>query len=150
MASDVTNRETVRDAFTSLLSTALVGSGLSVQAVYGYKIGDFQGQSPVVVVASSGTGRGMAAFDSAGSDVFLDVWVFVLYNDEGDWDEADAEDRLDLIEKEICDVVIDNHSTANWIDADYEARSTVDDVAIGGQEYKRERIPLRFMVRNDV
>lgn len=50
MASDVTNRETVRDAFTTLLSTALVGSGLPVQAVYGYKIGDFQGQSPIVIV----------------------------------------------------------------------------------------------------
>jgi len=150
MASDVTNRETIRDAFTTLLSAALVGTGLPVQAVYGYKKADFQGQSPVVVIAPSGTGRGAAAFDKTGSDVYLDVFVFVLYSDEGDWDEADATDRLDLIEKEICDVVVDNNSTANWIDVDYEGRSTIDDVAVGGQEYQRERIPLRFMVRNSV
>jgi len=81
MASDVVNRETIRDAFTTLLSTALVGTGLPVQAVYGYKKADFQGQSPVVVIAPGGTGRGAAAFDKTGSDVYLDVFVFVLYSD---------------------------------------------------------------------
>jgi hypothetical protein len=150
MASDVINRETIRDAFTTLLNTALVGTGLPVKAVYGYKVGDFEGQSPVVVVASAGTGRGAAAFDKTGSDVYLDIWIFVLYSDEGDWGEDDAADRLDLIEKEIADVVIDNNSTANWINVDYENRSVVDDVSVGGQAYQRERIPLRFMAINNV
>jgi len=150
MASNVTNRETVRDAFATLLGTALVGSGKPAQAVYNYKVSDFQGQSPVVVVSSSGTGRGAAAFDKTGSDVYLDVWIFVLYSDESTWGEDDAEDRIDLIEKTICDVVVDNNSNATWIDVDYEARSSVDDVSVGGQGYKRERIPLRFMVMNSV
>ena len=46
--------------------------------------------------------------------------------------------------------MIDNNSTSDWIDVDYEARTMVDDVAVGGHEYKRERIPLRFMVMDSV
>ena len=50
-------RETARDALAALLETALVGSGLPAQAVYNYQIGDFQGQSPVVVVSSGPSER---------------------------------------------------------------------------------------------
>ena len=51
----ITNRETVRDALGTLLSAALVGTGKPAQAFYGYMVGDFAGQSPVVVLTSSGT-----------------------------------------------------------------------------------------------
>jgi hypothetical protein len=140
------NRETVRDAMATLLETALVGTGLPVQAVYNYRPGDFGGQSPVVVVSSSGSER--PRFTAAGgrTTVFLQVDAFVLYSDEDTWGEDEAEDRIDLIETTIAETVHANQYTTNWEAADYAARSERIDVEIGGLEYVREMIPLRVEV----
>jgi hypothetical protein len=140
------NRETVRDAMAALLNTALVGTGLPVQAVYAYRVGDLGGQSPVVVVSSAGSERPRMTAAGGRTTVLLQVDVFVLYSDEGTWGEDDAEDRLDLIEKTIAETLHDNQVTTNWQAVDYAARSERVDVEIGGLEYAREMIPLRVEV----
>jgi len=118
MAANTVNRETVRDAFATLLNTALVGTGLPVSIVYNYPIGKIE-QTPTVYVASSGTSRQRAGIgDSRWNSYFvLDVLTFVRDADAASgWTEANVEDTLDLIDKEIADCVADNRVNANWSD----------------------------------
>lgn len=140
------NRETVRDAMAALLNTALVGSGLPAQVVYGYRVGDLAGQSPVVVVSSAGSERARMTAAGGRTTIRLQVDVFVLYSDESAWGEDEAEDRLDLIEKTIAETVHSNQVTTNWQAVDYAAPSERVDVEVGGLEYAREMILLRVEV----
>jgi len=145
-----TSREAVRDALTTLLQAALVGANKPVQAVYGYQVGDFGGQSPVVVVASGPVERvrrGMGACWHTTATLL--VYVFVAYAATG-WTEANAEDALDTIEALIADVVLANGSTANWHGMAYDGPTMVDGLAIGGVEYRREVIELRCEVLGDL
>jgi hypothetical protein len=146
MAANSTNRETVRDAFVALLSTELVGDGKPVQAVFGYQTGSFGTKTPVVVVSSAGSEREKFALKAQRSLLYFNVFVFVLYSDQGTWGEDDAEDRIDLIEKEIADLVRDNRKTANWTDLQLEGRSNLDSMPIGGEEYRREVVTVRMEV----
>jgi hypothetical protein len=78
MTSNVTNRSVVRKEYAALLSSFLVGTGKPVKVVYPYQVGDFKGESPVIVVTSVGTGR--ASPIVAGTTTFyLETHVFILY-----------------------------------------------------------------------
>lgn len=126
MSANTANRETVRDAFAALLNTALVGSGLPVQAVYNYPIGKIT-ETPVVCVASSGTARQRAGIgDSRWNSFFvLEVFTFVRDADTAaGWTEQNVEDQLDLIDKSIADVVADNRVSANWNNISYSLESS--------------------------
>ena len=137
------NRETARDGLATLLEAQLVTTDAIVEVVYNYRKGDLQGQSPVVVVTSGGSARERLDFTGTRSNIaYLTVYVFVAYAAEG-WTEAQAEDRLDLIERTIADVVDANSgTTAYWVAMDYDGRSTRDDVEDGGIEYIREIISI--------
>ncbi len=145
-----TSRATVRQALAGLLEAALVGSGKPAQAVYGYQVGDFAGQSPVVVVASGPMERTRRGFGPCWhSKATLLVYVFVAYAAAGGWTEEDAEDALDAIEAAIADVVLANSSNATWDGLTYEEPTEPDGIAIGGVEYRREVIRLRCEVVGD-
>ena len=151
MAGDAVNRETLRDAFVALLDTALVGSSLPVQAIYGYQVGDFQDQSPVVVVTSGGSERDKKQIGSSlwHTWITLYIHVFVVYAIEGTaWGEDDAEDRLDLIDKEIADVVMDNATNAKWDNLEFEGPTETGVVDVGGSEYRYEVIGVRVRKLN--
>jgi len=136
------NRETVREVLAELLQTALVGSGRPAQAVYSYQVGDLGGQSPVVVVSSAGSERQRLSFQGSRATFRLNVYVFVLYTDGSDWNEDDAEERLDLIEKTIAETVDVSQRTAFWESVGYAGETVCDSVEIGGEEYRRETIPI--------
>jgi hypothetical protein len=149
MASNVINRETVRDQLATLLSTALVGTGLPAQAVYNYQVGDFEGKSPVVVVTSAGTGRGNPLISDT-SVFLLEVHSFVLYAlEDGTWTEAQSEDRLDLLEKSIADVVNNANDSGVWLSIMIADQSEIDGVEIGGDEYRHEMVPVRVTVQDN-
>jgi len=139
-----TNRETKRDALTTLLSAALVGTGKPAQAFYGYKVGDFGGQSPVCALTSNGTELDARAVTSRRKITFSFIlYTFTLYGEAGTaYGEDDAEDTVDLLEKTIRDTISTNLSTTNWALIGYDGRTTVDSVLIAGEEYQRESIPL--------
>lgn len=150
MPANSVNRETIRDQFTSLLSAAMVGAGKPVQAVYGYRVGDFSKQSPVVTVSGASIERERRQF---GNDwhtwVELFVHVFVAYADPASgWTEAHAEDRIDLIEKKLADVVMDNATLAGfWDELHFAGPSTEDDVeVVGGGAYRRAIYRIRARV----
>lgn len=142
-------RSTVRKEFAALLDTALVGTGKPAQVVYDHRVSDFAGASPVVVVSSGPIQRLIENLGNCDHAVILlHVYVFVLYADgAGTWDEADAEDAVDAIEAIIAETVINNQHGVNWNSAAYvEAPTDLTGVVIGGQEYQRELIQIKFEV----
>lgn len=153
MTSDSVNRETIRDALAALLDTALVTTLQSTKIVYNYLVSDFKGRSPVVVVTSAGGERRKIAQPLVGhTQALLEVHTFVLYAlaDES-WTEQQSEDRLDLIEKQINDVLIDNYVYPGyWQHIDYQLPSEVDPipVKVGGDVYRHETIYLIARVQD--
>lgn len=144
------SREIVRDAFAALLTTALVPTN-KAQAVYNYQVGDFANQFPVVTVTAAGIDRQLQSFGICWrTAIYLNIHVFVLYSDGGAWGEDDAEDALDAIEVATADVIAANQTRdtggVRWHTIAYEERTVADGVEIGGMEYRREIIPLRFEI----
>lgn len=211
MTSAVQNRKIIREAFATLLESALVGSGKPAQKVYNYRASDFKGKYSVVCVTSEKANRGkQAQVTRVFSQVGLEVHTFILYSaasvqatnnptsgsgkviemeettdfEVGDvvtvedaghteratitaisagisitvnsltysyttpnvfwWTERDAEDRMDLLEKYISDVVMDNDTNETWAQLSFAGDTQSDPVVIGGKEYLHEIIPLRF------
>lgn len=141
------NRETVRDKLAELLEDDLVTTEEIVEEVFNRKVDDPQGKSPIVCVLSAGTGRPPNTFGSHGALFYFEIQTWVLYADPDAtpvWTEALAEDRLDLIEKEVGEVIEENTAVSGyWDDLDYDGRSTVADVIVrGGDAYVLEKIPV--------
>ena len=141
----VRNREIQRDEISSILNTALSGY---VQEVWNYYKGDFQGRAVVVIVSSLGSQRPKFTLKGRKLQARFQIVVYVLYGDSrGSWDEADAEDKLDDIEKRIYDALDANtYHPDYWISLEVNnpnGFSTVDYVTIGGLEYKRETITVQ-------
>ncbi len=147
MAANVVNRETIRDAFAALLTTKLVDGGTKyVARVYEYQATTFNKEQPIVVVSSDTSERERRTINERYKTFFtLNVDVFVIYV-ETSWTEKEAEDRLDRIEKEIADVVMDDFSNDDWQYLEYDGPTDTGRVIIGGEEYRRERIKIRVWV----
>ena len=144
------SREAARDALTGLLQAALVGTGKPAQAVYGYQVGAFGGQSPVVVVASGPVLRERRGFGACWhTTATLLVFVFVAYAAADGWTEANAEDALDSIEAAVADVVLANSSTATWNGLTYAQATEPGSMTIGGVEYRSEVFRLSCEVLGD-
>ncbi len=135
------SRKTARTGLAGLLQAALVGTGKPAQAVYGYQVGDFSGQAPVVVVASGPMERLRDTMGACYRSRFaLLVYVFVPYADPASgWTEENAEDAIDAIEAAIADVILANtRYSGYWDKIEYAEPTQLDGVAIGGVEYRRE------------
>ncbi len=65
------------------------------------------------------------------------------------WTERDAEDRLDLLEKMISDVAMDNDTNETWEQVSFDGDTTLDPVILGGREYLHEIIPFNFRLHSD-
>jgi hypothetical protein len=140
-------RQTAREALGALLVTALEGTGKLAQKVYDYWTGNIEGQSPVVVVSSSGVERPRMTAKGHRVVVYLQVDVYSVYAmADGTWTEADAEDNLDAIEAEVAAVMSANQVTAAWDALDYAERTRRQIVAVGGTSYAWEAIFLRAEV----
>lgn len=158
MASNARSREPVRDELTAKLASALVGTGKPVQAVYGYRVFDFAGQSPVVVVAPAGVTRVQTAMNTSKRQVNFDfdVFVFVVVSDVANGvTESMSDDSIDAIEKLIADCVQDNVQNlspsiagGDWNLLYTRGPSRDDSIEIqsagnvGGVAYKRCVIPI--------
>ena len=146
MPSNAMSRETMRDRLVSLLTTKLVPT-------YAYTVSNglydgLEGQSPLVMVFSSGSrreagGLGTATFDTW---VRLEVQVFVL-DAAGAVTQQDVEDTLDDLEKLIADVVADNRSDSGYCDylRHAEEFTRVMSAKIGSWNYQAEIITLEAL-----
>lgn len=215
MTSNVPNRQTIREAFSAMLTTALVGTGKPAQKVYDFIVGDFSGRYSVAAVESRPSMRAkQAQVTRVASNVKLDVHTFVLYADTaiqatnnvtaGDdkliqvhdtslfavgedvcvtdetnydvatvsaivenvsitvnlahafdlpkvywWNEKLAANRLDLLEKEITEVVMDNDTNDTWDELSFDGVPESDPVLIGGKQYLHEVFHLNFQLKSD-
>jgi hypothetical protein len=139
------DRKTLRKAYATLLQNNLVGSGLPVQAVYSYQVGDFGGKSPVVIVSSGGALRQRLTFTGSQPIFWLNVHVFILYaTEDKSWTEEMAEDALDTIENALASINDLNQHGACWDAVTQEERSRTDSIVIGGLEYRVEVFPIGF------
>jgi hypothetical protein len=158
LASDAKNRETARDYLATLLTAELVTSKGYAVAVYNYLKGRLGGVSPIVMVVSAGSAReqqGMGADKHRNKFRYL---VRILVRDadtdaNANWTEQAVEDRLDLLEKETVDVVMDNRSTAQngsvpWARLYLESFETgefsriIPVTDLDGKPYIMEEIPV--------
>ncbi len=138
----VLNRETVRDAFVTLLSTALVGSGKPCKSVLGYPADRISG-SPLVCVSSLTASEEKLAKASWGWQFVFNVEILVRWKDTGSWTQAKAEDKLDEIWVIIAGVIEANQGNANW-DVLEVAEDACDMVAISGDSYRREVLQVQI------
>lgn len=145
MTSDAPTRQTTREILAAGLEAKCVTSTSHAQAVYDYQKADFGTESPVIVVTSASSARNQQVFGGWVEAQFdYDVHLFVLYAGGTLWTEADSEDRLDLLEKEVGDWILDNQGgTLSW---DFRATTVIQPVAIGGEEYRHEIIPVRATI----
>lgn len=134
----IQSRRAVREEVGAVLTNALA---VIAQYVYTDQPPSFGGQSPVVVVASDGSGRDGTNKRTFGGPIaptfYLDIYTFVLSATEN------GDDALDGLEQRIAQAVSDNPSGNTWTAIGYGGRTETTFVTIvDGSEYKRERIPL--------
>lgn len=147
MTTTMIDRKTLRESLATLLAAELVGTGKPVSAVYSYQVADFKGKSPVVFVTSAGSHRRNPEKSQRDTSLaYLDVNILVLYSDgTANWTEQHSEERLDLIEKKVGEIVVNNsdNPTLPWMELDFAGRSEVTSVVIGGKDYSWEIVPLQ-------
>ena len=137
-----TSRETARDELVTLLTTALVGTGLPVKTVVGSKVTTLQGLTPLVSVLSAGTKRTILTFHGDRAEFKFEVQVWVLQATTG-WTNAQAEDALDDIEARIAAVYESNRGIPKWEILQYDGETTVHELPVEGIPYYMESIPTR-------
>jgi hypothetical protein len=135
-----TSRKDSRDALSTLLEAALVGDGLPVKTVSAHKEERLEGNSPLVVVLSRGSGRERLTFagDQATFEFLVQVWV--LQKATG-WTQEQAEDALDRIESLIADTYETNRRDDEWEILEYNGKSRVFEASVAGVPYYVESIP---------
>jgi len=137
MVTTLVTRETIRDGLVTLATAT--GKW---QAVYGYvpKDNAVRGQSPFLVILSLGTLQSMESEGKNPAEYSLSVMSHVLMNDKGSWTEANAEDKLDELDKVLRQLIRDNASGSSYCDAFtfLASPSQTDFVMIGGEQYRTE------------
>lgn len=145
--ADSPNREAVRDALAALIEAGLSGTAVRV---YNYSTVDIENQSPVALVFSDGTNRagrqGFGAESKFNTSVRVRVQAYVALPGPEDrsYTQQNAEDLLDLIDKQVADVVTANNDHAGiWRSLNYEEGfSRPEDVLMSGSPYIREEWTL--------
>lgn len=149
MASNVINRQTIRERLASKIDAALD----STWDVFNYGTISFNGKARNVVVASGDTeytAQGAGAEEVAASDADFDfmVVIFILYADDNQaWTAQNSQDALDLGRKLVTDVIRDNRKDVGYWNRLSQGRSRVSIVPDeGGVPYRYESIPVKTQI----
>jgi hypothetical protein len=114
MAANSASRQTSREKLAALNTTAMVPTIL--KAVFAYQVGDPSGNWPFQMIVSQGSRRQQWTMGAQrhNNKFGLTVISFVPAADAATgWTEQNVEDRLDLIDKTIADVLADNRGKKN-------------------------------------
>lgn len=137
MASNVVNRSTHRIALGALLRAAMVGTGKPTQKVYDEPVASFP-EANAVVLESDGSGRSIIDIaDGTSATLSVNVHLFVVWR-------PGAEDILDMMEKQVADVIFDNKQTATW-ELDYPEQ-TEPEIFQAENSYRHEVITVKIRV----
>lgn len=135
MVTTFTSRELVRDELAALF----VANG-SWQNVYhqGASLNSFSGKSPILIIRSRGTAQEFANLENNPTSYrfLLSSWV-LAYRASDSWDNTEAEDKLDELDKVVRQVIRNNAGSMTTANILYfeEGMSQVDDVIIEGLGY---------------
>jgi hypothetical protein len=158
VASNVTNRSVIRKAVATLFEAGLVDEDDPTKPVDEVVLAipsDITSGTVVAVSSKSFHGKKLANRDVISkSSFFITAFIYVatakVVDEHGVivWDEYSAEDQIDLVEKMIADIIIDNNiKEGTWMQISY-AEKTGTDYTIVTEEYRRETIPLIVEVEN--
>jgi hypothetical protein len=136
-----TSREATRDALATLLSAALVGSGLPCKTVSASKVETLEGATPLVMVLSRGSERVRLTFQGSRATFRYVIQSWVLQSADG-WTQAQAEDAVDSIEALIAGVIEANQAQTNWETLDHDGQSSIVEAVVAGVPYYVETIPV--------
>lgn len=147
MASNVPNRKTIRQRLAQLMETDLVGTGKAAKKLYRYRVSQFEEETTHIIVLTSGTSdrSKQAQPVRANSMLSFEAWLFVLYSAKG-WTEEQSEDKLDTMEKEVADWLLDNADNHDEWDGITLEKTELDIVAVGGIPYWQEVIPFTVQI----
>lgn len=136
--SDRTDRKDYREDLGTALSAVLVGTGKPATSFYDHLAheNEFNGQSPVVCLASSGTAPTNATLQGKTYTHRLMVLVFVTRED------TNADDTLDQCYTVIADYIEGHRKTTDWADLDFDGPSQVNEWEWGGGIYWVEAVPI--------
>lgn len=128
-------REAVRDELVSLFQT----NG-SWQVVYGHfpSVAETEGKTPILVIRSRGTSQVFAGEHTNPAQYRFLISSFVLaYSEDDSWTSANAEDKLDELDKVVRQVIRDNAGGGTYADNFLfeEGFSDVSDIVIEGLPY---------------
>lgn len=147
----MSTRKIVRKAIGSKLEADLVGENLPAAAFAAYTKTDFDGASPVITLASSGSGLPPMTPEGSSQTFYYEINTLIIRPNQTEissgYTEEDAEDSLDDIYNEIREWIAFNRTDKNtnkvWQYIAIAARSNiipiVDD---GGRGYFMENIPI--------
>lgn len=131
-------RKAIREAVAQQLRARLVTT--YAQAVYDDQPSTFD-LSPVVVVASAGTGRARLSFQGSQAKVYLNVFLLARSS-------ATTDDNLDTLEQQVAQWMDETQAAPLWTAIDYDGRSDVLPVEDkDGNAYRQERIPIVLLAR---
>lgn len=147
------SREIFRDAFATMLSSAITGVGQPVQAVYNYLKGTLSGESPVVMVTSGPILRKIAGMGTRQFKMKVGLNLIVMVakppaSPPGN-NELVVDDLVDTIEALIADVVSANQNNDGvWNDLKYtdQPNEPMNGHDLDGHPYVVEIIRLEAML----
>jgi len=144
-------RAEVREELQTVLTAALVGTGLPVAVVYKSQVDDFAGQSPVVGVFSGGSERKRLTRTTWAVTYYYLIMTRVLFEDPtagATWGADEAEDAIDDIERRIAEVLLEKMIVHEpfWKHVGYTGRTQTTAEVIGGAEYRGEGIEIAVLV----
>lgn len=158
------NRKDLRAAIAASMTTALVGPSKVAQHVYAYQVGEFDhilsdntpADVSIFVLASDGTDPQAddSRFIGGESILYLNVHIFVLYEKENEWTEAQSEDQIDDMSANFIDWCSDNADRRSesvlppWLEMSIMGRSDISSIFVMGKEYRHEAFSLAFSVAN--
>ena len=139
MTTTFQSREAVRDELVTLFT-----NNGSWQEVYGYApdLNEVIGKTPILIIRSEGTSQRMEGDETnpASYQFAITTWV-LAYSEDGNWTSANAEDKIDELDKVVRQVIRNNAGGGSNADQ-YRfdpAQSEVGDVILhGGVPYMVE------------
>lgn len=151
MVSNVPNRKDIRNMLATLMEADLVGVSKAAKKFYGYKPASFDEESThIIVLTSASADRSKQAQPVRAHSVLnFDVWLFVVYAAK-DWTEQQSEDKLDDMEKEVSDWLLDHaDNNDNW-QGIMLGKTEYDVVpSVGGTAYRQEVIPIEVEIYSE-
>lgn len=137
------SRELVRDELVALFQADGSWSIGAAHHVYGYFPAAIEivGKTPILVILSAGTRQDMAgAFTNPASYLFRCITLVLADSDSDSWTAANAEDKLDDLDRAFRQVIRTNMNLLTKadllrFDEGYSERTDID---LGGKPYIRE------------